>query len=437
MKKERVNVTLPAFLQQSAIYLAFITNEKGQIVAANQLFTTQNAVSADRQVTLQQLFTDNSFNPFLVGYSSITATTPMIVFSNINGNNIRWEIACYNSQHFICTGAVQQRLTNFSLHTANTFSVFFENSPILMWVTDRDGRLQMMNKRYKEYTGFDETYLGKSIWEAYPKETADLFKQNDDYVLQNNQLLEIEEEAVDVKGVKRSYIAYKFPMYMEGKGTVVAGCSIDVTDVIEKTNQINFQTRLLDSIEQGVFILNPQTKFIYWSKFAEEMFGWKQEQILNEDVNVLTANGVFDEAITGRLDNKQGWHGEIELKRKDGSIIHVHATTSPVLDKNGNISAIIGVCKDITERKVVHKKLVKQNNQFRQIARLQSHAVRRPLANMLGLIDLIQYYADKKEYEEVLYMIGMLKQSSEDLDDIIRRIVVKAGVYFDPELRIA
>jgi len=306
-----------------------------------------------------------------------------------------------------------------------------------MWATDKDGRIRMMNKRYREHTGFTDEQLGSTIWDIYPKEMADQFKKNDDIVIKSNRLLEIEEISIDKAGNKRNYIAYKFPLKTGENELLIAGCSIDITDILEKTRQLLLQSHLLDSIEQAVYILDKDTKVIYWSKYAEKMFGWKKEEILQKEVNILYPAGVLDKDMLAKLKNGQSWHGEIELKKKDGSLIQVHATKSPIVDGEKNINAFIGISKDISENKIVHKKLVKQNNQFRQIARLQSHAVRRPLANMLGLIDLIQYYSDKNEQEEVLYMISLLKQSSEDLDDIIRRIVLKAGVYFDPTLKIA
>jgi PAS domain S-box-containing protein len=95
---------------------------------------------------------------------------------------------------------------------------------------------------------------------------------------------------------------------------------------------------------------------------------------------------------------------------------------------------VAGWSVDITEHKNANKQLLHQNNRFRQIARLQSHAVRRPLANILGLIDLIQYYAENGDFAEVGAMVKLLKSSGNDLDEIIRKIVNKAGV-FHPQLQ--
>jgi len=417
------------------MFPAFIVTAQGEIITSNNLFNKLFITARQDKVYIQNIFTDNSFSGVLNPEENFSV--PVIINSSVNNHCIKWEITGYGNGHFICTGAPSPAKSSNSLFCENAFSVFFDNSPALMWATDKDGRIQMMNKRYKEHTGFTDAQLGRSIWEVYPKEMADQFKRNDDIVLKTNELLEIEEVSIDKAGVTRNYIAYKFLLETARNGVMVAGCSIDITDILEKTKQLLFQARLLDSIEQAVYVLDRDTKIIYWNRHAEEMFGWKKEEILNKHLVVLTSTGTLDESLLISLQNKQSWHGELELKKKNGSIIQAHTTKSPVFDNDNNITAFIGVSKDISERKIVHKKLVKQNNQFRQIARLQSHAVRRPLANMLGLIDLIQYYSNKNDHDEVLYMISLLKQSSEDLDDIIRRIVLKAGVYFDPELRIA
>lgn len=432
-----VGITLPHYISTSAVFPAFIFDKPGCIVAANTLCKSICGINIDDECKrLHEVFTCNSFAGVLNTLQTATITVPVAVACLIQGYSIQWEVAPFSDGYFIATGVITSR-EEIGMFSSNSFSTFFENSPALKWATDKSGRIQMMNKSYMEHTGFTSAQVGALLWDIYPREMADQFKKNDDIVLQTNKLLKIEEVSVDKAGVKRQYLAYKFPLHTDKYGTMVAGCSIDITDVADKTKQLSFQNSLLDSIEQAVYILDPQTNVIYWSKYAEEMFGWTKEEIRQKPVSILIPSGTLSEDMLEKLLNKQSWHGEIELKRRDGGLIQVHSTKSPVLDDNNNITAIIGICKDITERKTVHKKLVKQNNQFRQIARLQSHAVRRPLANMLGLIDLVQYYADKKDFDEILYLINLLKQSSEDLDDIIRRIVLKAGIYFDPELRIA
>lgn len=440
MSKTGVPLSLPSFLNQSTLFPAFIIDTKGRILATNKLFMQLCGNNSENtgNLSLRSIFTDDSFA--FVAQTDFTDETSIpltSIDSVINGNEISWELAAYRKNQFICTGNVISRKDNGNLcFSEDQFYAFFNNGPALMWATDKDGRIRMMNKRYKQLTGFTTAEMGKTIWEVYPKEMADQFKKNDDVVLANNELLKIEEVAVSKAGVKRNYLAYKFPLQTVEYGIVVAGCSIDITDIIEKTRQLNFQSHLLDSIEQAVYVLDANRKIVYWNGHAEKMFGWRKKEISQKDISVLTEGVPLADQMHIIINGGKSWDGEIELKKKDGTLIPVHITKSPVFDENNNITGFIGVSKDISEHKIVHKKLVRQNNQFRQIARLQSHAVRRPLANILGLIDLIQHYSDKQDFSEVLFMISLLKESSEDLDDTIRRIVLKAGVYFDPSLKI-
>lgn len=92
-------------------------------------------------------------------------------------------------------------------------------------------------------------------------------------------------------------------------------------------------------------------------------------------------------------------------------------------DDKGVPVKMIGACLDITESKALQQELEKQNEKLREIAWIQSHIVRAPLARMIGIIDLIKNYQsaalDKHE------LLSHLLTSAYELDGIIRDIVNK------------
>jgi len=77
---------------------------------------------------------------------------------------------------------------------------------------------------------------------------------------------------------------------------------------------------------------------------------------------------------------------------------------------------------DITDKKTAERKLMSQNEKLRKIAWLQSHEVRKPLANILGLLSLME---SQKIHTEHGHVFQYLKQSSDELDQIIRNIIEK------------
>ncbi|WP_157454082.1 type IV pili methyl-accepting chemotaxis transducer N-terminal domain-containing protein [Crocinitomix catalasitica] len=66
--------------------------------------------------------------------------------------------------------------------------------------------------------------------------------------------------------------------------------------------------------------------------------------------------------------------------------------------------------------------ILKQNEAMQKIAWQQSHEVRRPLANILGLVDVLERNKFKTEQEKKM-TLKYLKQSSNELDEIIHEIV--------------
>lgn len=94
---------------------------------------------------------------------------------------------------------------------------------------------------------------------------------------------------------------------------------------------------------------------------------------------------------------------------------------------------IIGVgcfARNITERLKTEKALIEQNERLRNIASLSSHELRRPVASMLGLINIL----DKENFSnpDNEPIIGHLVTVSYEIDEVIRVIVNKTFIE-DPQ----
>jgi light-regulated signal transduction histidine kinase (bacteriophytochrome) len=79
---------------------------------------------------------------------------------------------------------------------------------------------------------------------------------------------------------------------------------------------------------------------------------------------------------------------------------------------------------DSTERKEREDQIRRQNEQLRDIAWMQSHLTRQPLATILGLVNIL----DKKSLtDDNKKIIGMLEETVGKLDQVIRDIVIQAN----------
>jgi len=103
--------------------------------------------------------------------------------------------------------------------------------------------------------------------------------------------------------------------------------------------------------------------------------------------------------------------------KKNGEPIHVEIKSSD-FNFQGRDARLI-ITTDITEKVSHHIAIKKQNEKLKQIAYMQSHVVRVPLANIMGLTNLIMEDIPEKQKEIFNYLTMAAKQ----LDDVIRDIV--------------
>jgi len=94
---------------------------------------------------------------------------------------------------------------------------------------------------------------------------------------------------------------------------------------------------------------------------------------------------------------------------------------NPIYKIKGDVTGVGCFARDITTWLETEKAMVEQNERLRNIASVTSHELRRPVASMLGLIDLLDrenfFNPDNKEIIEHLLVVG------KEIDDVIRLIV--------------
>lgn len=108
----------------------------------------------------------------------------------------------------------------------------------------------------------------------------------------------------------------------------------------------------------------------------------------------------------------------IELRHPfNNEVAHTYWEFRFIKNENNSIVQIQGVGYDITTRIIQEQKLHLQNQQYKQIAFISSHTVRRPLANILGLTESIDRQNPCNPVNQEI--IDNLKISAKELDSVI------------------
>ena len=114
-------------------------------------------------------------------------------------------------------------------------------------------------------------------------------------------------------------------------------------------------------------------------------------------------------------------HAYIHHRKKNGEVIRVDIRTNLLLF-NGKQANLVLV-NDITEKVKYIEAIENQNKQLREIAWIQSHVVRAPLARMMGIVNVLKGTEISSDEQKTL--MAHFIESGSELDEIIKDITQK------------
>jgi PAS domain S-box-containing protein len=106
-----------------------------------------------------------------------------------------------------------------------------------------------------------------------------------------------------------------------------------------------------------------------WNKAAEHIFGYSSAEVIGQPISILAAPDRLNEMpeVLAKLRRgEQIDHYETRRKRKDGKVIDISLTVSPIRTSSGRVIGASKIARDISERKRSQKALEEANIELRQ-----------------------------------------------------------------------
>ncbi|RYG68753.1 PAS domain S-box protein, partial [bacterium] len=133
--------------------------------------------------------------------------------------------------------------------------------------------------------------------------------------------------------------------------------------------QIRFQSNLLDTVGEAVLATDLENRITYWNRPAETLFGWSSVEALGRDIATLAiprrqrrqAREIREKVMQG-----ESWTGDFTFQHRSGTRFSGLATNTPIYDE-GVLVGIVGIVKDITERKRSESMLRESEERFRML----------------------------------------------------------------------
>ena len=267
-------------------------------------------------------------------------------------SNVYWD-----EGRFVHTRCFTRDLTD-QKHAAelqDRFSAIVESSNDAIISKDLDGIIRSWNRAAERIFGYTaEEVIGKPVTILAVPERVDEIPHVLDRIRRGERLDHYETKRRTKDG-RVLTISLTVSPIRDASGAII-GASKIARDITGYKRAMQLQEELAAVVESSAdAIITKDLDGIIrsWNQGAERIFGYTAEEIIGKPVAILAAPERRDEIpnIIGRIRNGERIdHYETKRRAKDGRILSISLSVSPIRDASGTIIGASKIARDITER---------------------------------------------------------------------------------------
>lgn len=293
------------------------------------------------------------------------------MFLEINASAIK-----YNGQDAIISinrdVTERKKIEQAYKESEERFKALVNNSSDVILILDENICCKYLSPSFEILTGFKvEEKLGNPL-------------MNDIHPEDRPKLIEIFNRGIRTDiNKERPFVEFRYKkkngeyIYTESGGLsllenpYISGIIVNTRDITERKKtekELLLYSHAIRNISDGVIITNLDNKIIFVNQAFTKIYGYTYEEVINQHASILAHyedelfNSITQETLI------KGWQGELLNKKKDGKVFPIELSTSAIRDDKKEIVGLIGVFKDISERKDAEEKLKVSEQKYRLLA---------------------------------------------------------------------
>ncbi|TDE48471.1 PAS domain-containing sensor histidine kinase [Flavobacterium sp. GT3P67] len=257
----------------------------------------------------------------------------------------------------------------------------------------------------------------------------DSMEQSFKHSVKNNVPFDIETQIISSKGIERWVRVIAVPEFFYGKCMRIIGSFQDIDPIIKVKSEVvkanEEKEFILESIGDAFFALDYTGMITYWNKQSEKLLKFSKEKTIGKNIWQIfpdVVNSSFFTFYQKCIEEKENQHFEIYVHLINRWFeVSAYPSSKGIsvffkdisLGKKAN-SALLKLNKNLQKQT---KELVTANKNLEQFSFILSHNLRAPVANILGLVNLLDGQDYRPEVKD-----NFLKEISDNvnrLDNII------------------
>ena len=284
--------------------------------------------------------------------------------------------------------------------------------------------------------------LGRSVYEFMPKDEAARIRIIMENLFANQKPIEdLENLCLTRDGRTLIFLVNGSPMFnSDHKCIGYRGVNKDITQRKKAEEEVRVSEEKLktvvESIGDGVFVLDKDYKVVMFNKQATKISGFSREEVIGKRYDsvlqfVFESSGkvnreFIDQSI--RLGNRSDMRNHTQLIRKDGGKVSVADSASPLRDKHGKIIGCVVVFRDISREREI-------DNMKSEFISVASHQLKTPLSGIKWFTELLLREKVGELNEKQKDFINQIRISNERLVALVTDLLsvshIETGRKFD------
>jgi PAS domain S-box-containing protein len=199
-----------------------------------------------------------------------------------------------------------------------------------------------------------------------------------------------------------------------------------------------FYADVVQSVGDAIITKTFDGRITSWNRAAERLFGFTAEEAIGQSIGIIVPPGCRDEIdrlLERSAKGEHVDHFETVRRTKDGRLLDVSLSVSPIKARSGKSIGAAKIVRDITGRKQAEVAVEAQNAQLRrsnaeleQFAYIASHDLQEPLRMVANFTELLQArYRDQLDDRAHQY-IGYAVEGAKRMQGLVRDLLAYSRV---------
>ena len=252
-----------------------------------------------------------------------------------------------------------------------------------VFILDNQYKFIYVNNAICKLTGISrEQWIGKTEYDLFPGEQADIFLAHNRHVMETGEEDCNEEMFTDAQGNIRMIMTTK-TLYTGDTGErYVVATTRDITERkhAEKAMQESEKRfrMLANNASDIIYVHSLDGEYKYVSPSVKRVRGYSPEELIGRSIfSFMTPETaeLVKMALAEELENEKAGADpnrvrimELEMIGKDGSVVWTEIKSTILRNDSGNVVEIMGIARDVTERKKMEQALAESEKKYHMLA---------------------------------------------------------------------